>query len=176
MKIVIAPGILLNRERVIRSCENVCYNISYMCHKYAILNTVDFSAIQIYNRLWINLCTHKMTLKLLSVPSEQPCPLRTGAVFCFLSTAYLASTGFAYANPWFWTVSRRREPVKIRLQGESTLTPFWYKNKLLLTRHRFLKILYIYTEKGLLNGKKDKKTFPHPVPERWWKIYPWHKI
>lgn len=124
MKIVIAPGILLNRERVIRSCENVCYNISYMCHKYAILNTVDFSAIQIYNRLWINLCIHKMTLKLLSVPSGQPCLLRTGAVFCFLSTAYLASTGFAYANPEFWTVSRRLETVKICLQGESPLTPF----------------------------------------------------
>ena len=59
------------------------YNISYMCHKYAILNTVDFSAIQTYNRLWINLCTHKMTLKLLSVPSGQPCLLRSGAVFLF---------------------------------------------------------------------------------------------
>ena len=59
------------------------YNISYMCHKYAILNTADFSAIQIYNRLWINLCTHKMTLKLLSVPSGQPCLLRSGAVFLF---------------------------------------------------------------------------------------------
>lgn len=59
------------------------YNISYMCHKYAILNAVDFSAIQTYNRLWINLCTHKMTLKLLSVPSGQPCLLRSGAVFLF---------------------------------------------------------------------------------------------